>query len=300
MSDPRHVNGSAAALTLFDLPEPAVAPAPGQGASPEVASGAGAEPGESTGLADALSPSQVRNFIDCGARWYYRSLLFLPDPPNSNLALGTATHEALAENFRQKIDTHQDLPTEGVVALFRDSWQRELKQACLREEEDPGEIGKTGEGLVRQFMEETAPTIQPAAVEQPLHGVIAGVRVNARLDLRDIAGAVVEIKTGAKTPTSIDPMHRFQIATYRRLDPKASGAAKIFTLVKNKKPVIEPQSFDVGSADIAATDTLYPLVQAAIRSGYYVPNRCSMMCSRRNCGFWRRCEADYGGVVEES
>ena len=50
---------------------------------------------------------------------------------------------------------------------------------------------------------------------------------------------------------------------------------------------------------IRHTQVIYPLVQEAMRSGLYTPNRKSMFCSRSGCPFWKACEAEYGGEVEE-
>ena len=57
-----------------------------------------------------LSPTQVRCFMDCHARWWFKYNLKHPDPPNGNLALGRAVHWALTQNFTQKIETYEDLP----------------------------------------------------------------------------------------------------------------------------------------------------------------------------------------------
>jgi hypothetical protein len=45
---------------------------------------------------------------------------------------------------------------------------------------------------------------------------------------------------------------------------------------------------------------MYPLAQEAMRAGLYVPNRNSSLCSRKYCSFWKQCEQDYGGQVDES
>src|SRR5579872_3373105 len=44
--------------------------------------------------------------------------------------------------------------------------------------------------------------------------------------------------------------------------------------------------------------TLYPTVQEAMRHQHFMPNRLSMMCSRRNCSYWRHCEREWGGMPE--
>lgn len=255
---------------------------------------------KSTGIADSLSPSQVRTFTDCAYRWFQKYLLGEPDPPTSALSGGTAVHAAIAGNFRYKLEEKRDLETEGVVALFRESWNEQQQLALFRDEEDPKEIGQSLEGLVRLYMNEVAPKIQPAAVELPVKGVIGGVRINGILDVIDTEGKIHDVKTAKQTPSSIDPMYRFQVATYSRLAEGASGLVQLDTLVKLKTPKRVEQSFQITEADKLATDTIYPLAQAAMKSGYYMPNRLSMLCSRRHCPYWRRCEREFGGEVSES
>jgi hypothetical protein len=58
------------------------------------------------------------------------------------------------------------------------------------------------------------------------------------------------------------------------------------------------QTIDVIDTDRGMAERLYPLAQEAMRSGLYVPNWGSMLCSRKYCGFWARCVEEYGGEVE--
>lgn len=113
----------------------------------------------------------------------------------------------------------------------------------------------------------------------------------------DVNGQILDIKTAARRPSSIEPEHRFQIATYAQLTPGASGEARIDTLVKTKTPGLVTQSFTITDHDVLATRELYPLAQTVMRSELYMPNRMSMNCSRRNCPFWRCCEQEWGGEV---
>src|ERR1700674_6059279 len=77
---------------------------------------------------EALSPSQVRCFMDCQMRWWFKYALKCPDPLTGKMALGRAVHAALTQNFAQKVETQEDLPVIGVVALFRDAWGGEREQ----------------------------------------------------------------------------------------------------------------------------------------------------------------------------
>jgi hypothetical protein len=275
-------NGHAAGCVSIALPAPAL------------------KSTEGTGVADALSPSQVRAFTDCPAKWFFKYPLGLPDPPTSSLALGTAVHAAIDANFRHKLEEKQDLEPEGVVGLYRNAWGEQQQLALFRDDEDPKELGDAGAALVRLYMHEAAPKIQPAAVELPVRGVIGGVRINAILDVIDTEGKIHDVKTAKAAPSSIEPMYRFQVATYRRLAEGASGLVQLDTLVKTKKPQLIAQPFEVTAADDRMIDTVYPLAQQAMRSGYYMPNRLSLLCSRRHCAYWRRCEQEFGGKVDES
>ena len=79
---------------------------------------------------------------------------------------------------------------------------------------------------------------------------------------------------------------------------RASGVARVDTLVKTKVPALVEQEISIDTADIASTEKLYPLVQKGIRGGFFQPNRSHFMCSKKYCAFWRACEREFGGRVE--
>src|ERR1700730_3072323 len=220
---------------------------------------------------ETLSPSQVRCFMDCQIRWWFKYSLKVPDAPTGNMALGRAVHSALCENFAQKVDTREDLPTDGVVALFREAWANEREQTEFRDEENPQELAATGEALVAKYMDYLAPTIDPAAVEHKVDGEIGGVKVRGWIDLLDVEGRVIDIKTAKARPSSIEPMNKFQIATYSQLVSGASGEGRIDTLVKTKTPQVVSQSFQITAEEMRAAQTLYPAAHDAMRQSATFP-----------------------------
>jgi hypothetical protein len=249
-------------------------------------------------IGEVLSPSQVSTWLDCQTRWYYKYALGLPDYKGATLALGIAFHQAIAENFAQKIETKADLPVFGVVALFRQAWAEQVETARFQPDEDPGEIAATGEACTAKYMEEAAPFIEPAAVELAVSGEIAGVRVRGRVDVLDLDGTIIDAKTASKSPHGIDQSYRRQLATYVQITPGASGVARLDTVTKTKTTKLVPQSFSVDAADRAHVEALFPLVQEGMRNGLYMPNRGSNLCSQRHCPYWERCEDEYGGRVD--
>ncbi len=93
-------------------------------------------------------------------------------------------------------------------------------------------------------------------------------------------------------------MHRLELATCARLTPGASGVVRSGILVARNTPQHLERTWEVTADDIRWADALYPLAQHAMQRGYYMPNRNSRHCSRHECPYWRRCEQDFGGVVE--
>ena len=145
-------------------------------------------------------------------------------------------------------------------------------------------------------MERVAPQIWPAALHQPLHGVIGAVRIRTELELIDVEGTIVDIRTSQTA--RMDQMHHFELATCARLTPGASGVVRSDILVARNTPQHLERTWELNEADIQWTDSLYPVAQHAMQRGYYMPNRNSRHCSRHECPYWRRCEQDFGGVVE--
>ena len=98
-----------------------------------------------TDPAPVLSPSQVRCFFDCPARWWFKYGLQLPERKNSSLALGLAVHQALEVNFREKLETQEDLETTGVVIVFREAWMEQVPQTVFSSDESQGDLRRLGE-----------------------------------------------------------------------------------------------------------------------------------------------------------
>ena len=247
--------------------------------------------------AAVLSPSQVRTFLDCQARWWFKYMLLLPETKSSSLALGLAVHRALELNFKEKLESHEDLETAGVVMLFRDAWMEQAGQTQFTKDESQHDIRRVGERLVAKYMDEVAPTVEPAAVEMDVHGDISGVAVRGRVDLLDIDGRLIDIKTASRRPSWVSPYYAFQLATYCQLTPGASGEVRIDSLVKTTTTQIVQQGYTVGESDIRATQVMFPLVKEAMHSGTYCPNRQSMLCSHKHCAFATQCEQEFGGRV---
>ena len=250
-------------------------------------------------LGEVLSPSQVNTFLTCPAKWYFRYLVGLNEPATGSLALGSAFHATLAANFRHKISAKQDAAVDEMQALFAEEFALAMKEAELRDDEDADELESIGTTLIAVYLAEASPSIQPAAVELEVEGVIGGVRARGFLDLLDTEGRIIDCKTASRRPNGVSAEYGLQLATYVMIAPGASGMCRLDTITKTKTAQLIQQNFKVGPDQRRLVESVFPMVQDAIRDGVYLPHRGSTLCSRRYCGYWRECEHEFGGRVAD-
>jgi len=186
-----------------------------------------------------------------------------------------------------------------VREVFAQEWILASTDTELREDEDANELASTGHALVTTYISDAARSVEPRAVEQPVAGEIAGVKVRGIVDVVDVNGCVLDFKTASKRPNGVTAEYGLQLATYAMITPGANGLCRLDTVTKTKTVHVIQQTYDVGPDERRFAETLYPMVQDSIRDGIYPPHRSSPLCSRRHCGYWRECEREFGGRVPE-
>jgi hypothetical protein len=80
---------------------------------------------------------------------------------------------------------------------------------------------------------------------------------------------------------------------------KTDACAHIDNLIKTKTVQVVRQTLELTPEDLQITVVLYPLVMEAMQQNTFLPNRLSLSCSRRHCAFWRQCEREFGGHVQD-
>src|SRR5215472_13478636 len=131
---------------------------------------------------EVLSPSQASTFLSCSAKWWFRYGLGLPDPPSGGAVRGKAVHKLIEYAMRAKIA--------GVVleqGALSDAWDVAWDQAAeggeFATDEDIDALKASGAQLAQKYVCEALPAIEPAGVEVPFSGTIAGVAVRDIADL---------------------------------------------------------------------------------------------------------------------
>ena len=285
---------------------------------------------------EKLSATQVNMFLNCGAQWMFRYVEGIKTPPAMALTFGTAVDKGLEHNFKQKITSGQDETPDTVADVFVDTFDREIKNTVLAEDDDPAASREQGVGLVRKYMQEEAPPLQPKEggvqefIDLPL-GEAFPYDYTTKLDLTTVDDLLIDHKTANKSPSRRCPKcgktgqgdrfdckecgselkvesdisnvgHQHQLISYSLAHEHRWGRppkqVRIDYLIKTKEPKIMKGTMTVDDEDKRFWMNTVARVADGIQKEVFIPNRGSMMCSKRWCGYWRQCEANWGGKVK--
>src|ERR1019366_4051294 len=114
-------------------------------------------------IADVLSPSQVRTFLDCPARWWYKYGLGLPDPKGSSLVRGIVVHR-MAEIYLRTKFAGAAPEVDELAEIFDDVWQETAAEGSFQPDEDVDKLKLQTAALARMYLDEVAPEIEPAVI----------------------------------------------------------------------------------------------------------------------------------------
>lgn len=254
-----------------------------------------------------IRPSSIGTFLDCSVKFNFNSIEKLQVPKALALAFGIAIHKPLEVNYRQKITTKQDITTEQMVDEFDKAFETETETVEQEQyqEESKGTVKDIGVRLIKQYHALHSLKIQPTIVEQRLEAEIEGldndvtIILTGQLDLVDNQKRLIDHKTTKRAPSEVSQSYVLQQTSYRLL-AEVHGIEiaqnNIDYLIKTTLPKI--QRFRVETDPDFLNNILAVLINS-VKNDVYVPNRNSMLCSRRYCSYWRECERRFGGRVKE-
>jgi DNA helicase II / ATP-dependent DNA helicase PcrA len=83
-------------------------------------------------LENGLSVTALNHFIECPNKFFYKSILKLPEPPSASSEKGSAMHEALARIWKDlKMEKLKDYKTKKVAGIIVDSVTNYLKNSFI-------------------------------------------------------------------------------------------------------------------------------------------------------------------------
>lgn len=251
-----------------------------------------------------VSISRLETFWRCGEQYKRRYVNNEIVPPGISLLVGTGLHGGSEHNFRQKIDSHVDLPIDDIVDAAVASFEIRLWKEDLmltREEESIGakKVIAQATDMVAAMAEiyaiEVAPDYQPIAVEAVTLVELPGSRdLITVTDLRDDQGRVVDFKTAGRRKSQDEVDGSQQLTAYAVAFAKEEGRypteVRLDTLLKNKKVDRQILSSRRDDDDALVLAARIDSTLAAIDAGVFTPTSPNnWQCSERWCGYARTC-----------
>lgn len=257
-----------------------------------------------------LSTTQLNMYLRCPHQWYLRYIKGIKIPPAGAMMQGRVYHEAVADDFKQKIETGKDMPFDELSDRFSDHWQRDVIVSEVNwEGEKPSTLKDEGFALLKCFHDEVAPKVQPKLVEeQKVKLVIPDVLEMVGItDVVDEKNRILDHKLSTREKSQSDADKDLQATVYLWLRPECKTF--IFHQIIKKRPTQKMLVKDPETPSIIPYKNLVitkrtPLqiermvqmvsdTHTLMKAGVYPPRCDSFWCSERWCGYWNVCKARF-------
>lgn len=251
-----------------------------------------------------LSASRVNMYEKCPAQFLFCYYLEGYAPPGAAAVLGSSFHAGIEVNYRQKVETEEDMPVEDVCDAFSDDFNERRHGGRWFSDEKPGAFKDQGVGLIRAYQKNIAPIVMPESIERWLgiHFDNYDWSFRGRADILTKDGILIETKTTGRRPSQPMKPHVLQATAYSAGILANDGKipkTRIDYIVKNKTPITVSHPLDVTDGHINFFLGQIARVAHAIENDIFFPVRSGTLCSHRWCGYASMCEKKYGGIVPE-
>lgn len=252
-------------------------------------------------------PTQVEMYFNkCPLSFYFRHILGLKEPPRGAMYQGIAFHHGVEVNFEQKLRTQIDLPLEEVRAETADQWENLVRgrKPELQEDEKIGELKDKAIECVTVYHVTTAPSVQPAQVEQRFRCDVDGApyAMSGRVDLIDADDIIIDHKTSGVKWTADRASGSVQLNAYEYGRRKLTGqtetqGVQVHVVVKKKVPEVQRIACPKTVADMQGYESIHRFVSQAVARGDFPPRTDGWWCSANWCGYWKRCPHGFRQAV---
>lgn len=254
-----------------------------------------------------LSASQIELYCKCPHAYsLYLEAKEKKEKQRSNLAQirGSATHAAAAENFKQKVSTHQDIPQSDFVDFAIADFDGRLSSGFIltKEEESIGTgkvVGRARDDiadLARFHIRNQAPEYDPAFVEETIRVEMPGSHdLLGIMDLATTDLRVVDFKTSKMNKSQHEADQSPQLTIYAVCHHAKTGQppteVALDVTVNTAKGVNRQYlKSSRGPADFAALAHRIDTIARAIAAGIFPPATVgAWWCSPKMCPHWRNC-----------
>lgn len=244
-----------------------------------------------------ISPSQINMYLRCPAQYYFRYVEGLILPPRAAMTRGTAVHRGIEANYRQKIESHEDMSlteVQDITAAIFDELAENTEW-----DEDRGKTKDAAIQLIGVYHEELAPTVQPAYIEQRVEIPLEGTdrTLLGFIDLIDAQDNIRDTKTTKRTPPANTIDKNLQLTAYalayRTLTGKEEAGVKLDYLIHSKTPKTVTLEAKRTEDDILRFLGITQGIIRGIEGDVFYPNPDNYLCNEKWCGYWNECHKTF-------
>mgnify|MGYP001302554037 CR=1 FL=1 len=247
-----------------------------------------------------ISVSQINTYLRCPLQYYYRYIEGLIIPPNSALSFGKVTHKTAEDNYKQKIETKEDLPLDEMQDRWAQYWDEAAQETEFEKDEKPGQIKDEGINCITTYHKEISPNVQPVLVEEKVELSFANTDYTllGYIDVVDENKMIIDTKTTKRTPSEDNIKKDIQLTAYslcyQTLFEEKEAGVRLDYIVRNKKPKIVQLTANKTQDDINRFLKLVAYVVKAIENELFYPNVHNVTCSEKGCGYYHKCYREWG------
>lgn len=239
--------------------------------------------------------SSLGMFLKCPRQYMYRYEMGQVVAPRAALTVGGAVDVGTTANYKQKIETKQDLAVNDVLDIYSSEFDKRAIGTDW-DGEDSGKQKDLGARLVKFFQEVAAPKIQPVAVQEAFRiETTAGYAIGGTMDLIDDKQIIRDTKTSAKSYQEDAVSDSIQAAMYDfAYEAKHGVPAKGFAfdvVTKTKEPKYQEVTGVVSSNQRQRLFESINIMHSQIQRGEYnYAPEGAWWCSKDWCGYWSQCK----------
>jgi hypothetical protein len=261
-----------------------------------------------------LSASMISSLFKCGIQVQRRYGLDLGIGDRNEIiapgiasAIGSSTHEVVAENLKHKMKHKALLPREEFIDLARDTWNMYYPEVMLTEEQAANDKKTRGEStdkaiaLAGTHYDLIAPKLNPITVEETFVIELPNYPFDLKgtKDLRE-ANAIEDLKTSGKAASGnlANSLQMRMYALSEKIERKIPSWVHVDHL-RYLKGGPEWTRFALEPTNEWISQIMFPIERAitiieAVREGKAVmtpadPSDYNWVCSEKWCGYCRTC-----------
>jgi RecB family exonuclease len=256
-----------------------------------------------------ISPSQLSMAGKCPAQYEFRYIRKIIKPPGISMLKGTGVHAAAEVNYRQKIETREDVPVDYAMEVASDAFDAKAEDGVdfTTDEKLGGTVAAMGSAkdatmrMTEFHILEQAPDYQPTHVEERITVPINGrADLLGIIDLLDDQHRVTDLKTGVKSKPKDAADTSLQLTAYHVMVASLTGTPptelRLDTVLDQKRGCKrQVLSTTREHRDIRVLANRINALNAMIASGSFPPTDPSAWwCSKRWCGYAGMCKYHSG------